>query len=134
MELFPSNSRPSKIGDPSWYFGRIWLEQILAAPTPSRNRSVRMKFDPGARTAWHSHPLGQTVYIVAGIGLIGTRVAPPQILRPGDTVWIPPGQEHWHGATLGSTLDHISIRETETGFATTWMAHVSDEEYQIAPD
>ena len=134
MELFPNASRPSKVGDPNWFTGKVWQDPILAAPAPSRNRSIRERYELGARTAWHSHPLGQTVYIVAGIGLIGTRDAPPQILRPGDTVWIPPGQEHWHGATLGSTLDHISIRETETGFATTWMGHVSDEEYQITPD
>jgi len=133
MELFPTGSRPSKLGDPNWFTGQVWLEPILAAPAPSRNRSVREKFEPRARTAWHSHPLGQVLYVVAGTGLIGTRDAAPQILRAGDTIWIPPGQEHWHGAVSDSILDHISIQEAESGFVTTWMAHVSDEEYQVPP-
>jgi len=131
MEIFPTSSRQSKIGDPNWYTGEVWLDPILAAPAPSRHRSVRAMFDPGARTAWHSHPLGQTVYVIAGIGLIGIRDAPPKILRAGDTIWIPPGQEHWHGAPLNSVLDQIVIHETECGFVTTWMAHVSEEECQM---
>jgi quercetin dioxygenase-like cupin family protein len=133
MELFPTGSRPAKLGDPNWFTGQVWLEPILAAPAPSRNRSVREKFEPGARTAWHSHPLGQTLYVTAGVGLIGSRDAPPQILRVGDTIWVPPGQEHWHGAAPSTDLDQIAILESECGFVTTWMAHVSDEEYLTPP-
>ncbi|NRB16741.1 MAG: cupin domain-containing protein [Rhodobacteraceae bacterium] len=133
MELFPTGSRPSKRGDPDWFLGQVWLEPILAAPAPSRNRSVRVTFEPGARTAWHSHPLGQTVYVISGAGLIGRRDAPPQVLGAGDTVWIAPGQEHWHGAAPGSGLQQIAIQEAESGFVTTWMEHVPDEDYLAPP-
>lgn len=133
MEIFPNNSRPSNLGDSNWFMGRVWLEPILAAPAPARNRSVRVVFEPGARTAWHSHPLGQTLYVIAGAGLIGARDAPPQVIRAGDTVWIPPGQEHWHGAAPNAVMDQLSIQEAESGFVATWMEHVSDEDYLTPP-
>ncbi len=133
MDLFPAGSRPAKQGDLNWFTGKVWLETIIAAPEPARNRSIRAMFEPGARTAWHSHPLGQTLYVIAGSGLVGTRDGPPQVMRVGDSVWIAPGEEHWHGATPNSTMEHIAIQEAESGFVTTWMEHVADEEYLVAP-
>lgn len=133
MDIYPTGSRPSKQGDPNWFTGQVWIEPILAAPAPARNRSARIKFEPGARTAWHSHPLGQTLYIVLGSGLIGIRDEPPKLMRCGDTVWIPPGQEHWHGAAPATAMEHIAIQEAESGFVTTWMEHVAEEEYLAPP-
>lgn len=133
MELFPVGTRPAKLGDRSWFTGQAWLEPIYEAPAPARNRSVRVLFEPGARTAWHSHPLGQTLYVIAGVGLIGTRDAMPKIIRAGDTIWIPPGEEHWHGAAPDAVMEHIAIQEAESGFIATWMEHVSDEDYLAPP-
>ena len=133
MDLFSASSRPATKGDSNWFTGQVWLEPILTAPAPARNRSVRVIFEPGARTAWHSHPLGQTLYVISGSGLIGPREAPPRIMRAGDTVWVPAGQEHWHGAMPSSVMEHITIQEAESGFVTTWMEHVAEEEYLAPP-
>lgn len=133
MDLFPAGSRPARQGDPNWFTGRVWLDPIMVATAPARNRSIRAIFEPGARTAWHSHPLGQTLYVISGTGLIGVRDAPPQLMRAGDTVWIPPGEEHWHGAAPNAVMEHIAIQEAESGFVTTWMEFVADEEYLMPP-
>ena len=133
MDLFLAGSRPTTKGDTNWFTGRVLIEPINTAPSPARCRSVRVRFEQGARTAWHSHPLGQTLYVISGTGIVGTRDAAPQIMRAGDTVWIAPGEEHWHGAAPDQAMEHIAIQEAESGFVTTWMEYVSDEDYLMLP-
>ncbi|KAE9628771.1 (R)-mandelonitrile lyase [Parasedimentitalea maritima] len=129
MELIPANERQVQKSDRSWFTGEVWLETINLAPAPARHRAVHVTFEAGARTAWHSHPLGQTIYVVEGVGVIGTRDALPRVIRAGDSVWLPPGEEHWHGAAPDEKMKHISIQEAESGFVTTWMEHVAEEDY-----
>ena len=134
MDFFPAGTRPAKQGNPSWFTGQVWLDPIIVAPAPARHRSVLVTFEAAARTAWHSHPLGQTLYVVAGLGLIGTREMSPSFMHVGDTVWIPPGEEHWHGAGPDEMMKHIAIHEADSGFVTTWMEPVADEDYSARPD
>ena len=88
-------------------------------------RALKVAFEPGARTAWHTHPLGQTLYIISGTGLIGLRNEAPQLIKAGDTVWIPPGEEHWHGASAENSMTHIAIQEALNGSVATWLEKVS---------
>ena len=93
-------------------------------------RAVRVNFEPGARTAWHRHPLGQTLHVLLGLGRVQGRGGPVRSIRPGDTVWIPPGEEHWHGATSDRFMAHVAVHEAdEQGQVVTWLEHVTDQEY-----
>jgi len=125
--------RPSRPVPPEWFTGTVWQDPIIEAPAPARLRALRVTFAPGARTAWHTHPLGQTLHVVAGVGLIGLRGKPPRLIRPGDTVWIPPGEEHWHGATPDTMMTHIAMQEALDGQSADWLEHVSDDDYTRAP-
>lgn len=125
--------RPTRPAPSEWFTGTVWQDPIVEAPAPARLRALRVIFAPGARTAWHTHPLGQTLHVVAGVGLIGLRDAAPRLIRPGDTVWIPPGEEHWHGATPDTMMTHIAMQEALDGGAADWLDHVSDEDYTRAP-
>src|SRR4051794_5523005 len=98
MQIHRSGTRVSRQASSDWFTGSVWQDPIVEAPAPARVRALRVTFAPGARTAWHTHPLGQTLHVVAGVGLTQTRGGQPRYIRPGDTVWIPPGEEHWHGA------------------------------------
>ena len=98
------------------------------------SRALSVSFEPKARTAWHTHPLGQTLYVISGIGLIGLRNEAPQLIKAGDTVWIPPGEEHWHGASAANSMTHIAIQEALNGSVATWLEKVSDEEYVFTED
>ncbi|MGR3761059.1 (R)-mandelonitrile lyase [Roseobacteraceae bacterium NS-SX3] len=129
MDIFPNGSRPLRPGPAEWFTGEVFLEPIAEPPPPARARSVRVRFSPGARTAWHTHPLGQTLYVLSGCGRIGTRTAPPREITQGDTVWIPPGEAHWHGAAPDCGMEHIAIQEAEGGHAAVWMELVRDEDY-----
>ena len=99
MKITSANDRKTKQASTNWFTGTVWQDSIIEAPDPARVRALRVSFEPGARTAWHTHPLGQTLYILHGTGLICVRNNKPQLMRMGDTIWIPPHEEHWHGAT-----------------------------------
>lgn len=101
----------------------------MEAPAPARIRALRVGFEPGARTAWHTHPLGQTLYVLSGVGLVGLRSQSPQAIRAGDTVWIPPGEEHWHGAGPETGMVHLAMQEAYEGRVADWLEQVSEADY-----
>jgi|SRR6056297_1108124 len=135
MEITRAGHKPHKLANPDYFTGRVWQELVVEAPDPARVRALRVTFEPGARTAWHTHPLGQTLHVVSGVGLVALRDDAPQVIRPGDTVWIPPGEEHWHGATSETMMCHLAIQEADAdGHVADWLEHVSDTEYGRTPD
>jgi quercetin dioxygenase-like cupin family protein len=107
----------------------VWHVPIIEAPEPARIRASRVSFEPGARTAWHTHPLGQTLYVESGLGRVQTWGGPIREIRPGDVVWIPPGEKHWHGASPASTMVHIALQEALNGSVVEWLEHVTDAQY-----
>ena len=129
MQILINGDRPSKKANSDWFTGTVWQDQIIEAPEPARVRGLRVTFLPGSRTNWHTHPLGQTLYVLVGIGLIGVRNKVVNIIKPGDTVWIPPGEEHWHGATNDNLMVHLAIQESLDGKTATWLEKVSEEDY-----
>ena len=129
MKIFKSGSRPTKKASSDWFTGTVWQDPIVEAPEPARIRALNVSFEPGARTAWHTHPLGQTLYVVTGNGLVGLRNEAPKIIKAGDTVWIPPGEEHWHGASASNAMTHIAIQEALDGRVAEWLEQVSDYDY-----
>jgi len=133
MKILNAGSRPSMQANSDYFTGTVWQNPIVEAPTPARVRALRVTFEPGARTAWHTHPLGQTLYVTDGVGLVGLRDAAPSIIRPGDTIWIPPEEEHWHGASPTTGMTHIAIQEALDGSVATWLEHVADEDYEKRP-
>lgn len=133
IELFPAGSRPSRQAPAEYFTGEVWMDPIISAPEPARVNALRVSFAPGARTAWHTHPLGQTLNVLSGSGLVALRGEAPRNMRAGDTVWIPPNVEHWHGASPDSTMVHLAIQEEVDGSAATWLEHVSDADYLRSP-
>ena len=129
MKIFKSGSRPTKKASSNWFTGTVWQDPIVEAPEPARIRALNVSFEPGARTAWHTHPLGQTLYVLTGNGLVGLRNEAPKIIKAGDTVWIPPGEEHWHGASASNAMTHIAIQEALDGRVAEWLEQVSDYDY-----
>ena len=129
MQIIQANSRPTRKASSEYFTGTVWQDPIIKAAEPARVRALKVAFEPGARTAWHTHPLGQTLYILSGTGLIGLRNKTPQLIKSGDTVWIPPGEEHWHGASATNSMTHIAIQEELNGSVAEWLEKVSDEQY-----
>ena len=129
MDIFRAGSKPTKKSSSDWFTGTVWQDPIIEAPEPARVRALKVSFEPGARTAWHTHPLGQTLYIISGTGLVGLRNEQPKIINAGDTVWIPPDEEHWHGATPTNSMCHIAIQEAMNGIVANWLEKVTDEDY-----
>ena len=129
MDIFRAGSKPTKKSSSEWFTGTVWQDPIIEAPDPARVRALKVSFEPGARTAWHTHPLGQTLYIISGTGLVGLRNAQPKIVNAGDTVWIPPNEEHWHGATPTNSMSHIALQEAMNGTVANWLEKVIDEDY-----
>ena len=129
MEIRPCGSTPSRRGPAEWFTGTVWQEPIIEAEAPARIRSTLVRFDPGARTNWHTHPLGQTLYVVAGSGLVQKEGGPVQPIRAGDVVWIPPGEKHWHGAGPKTSMTHVAMQEALDGRAVDWLDPVSDQDY-----
>ena len=134
MQIIKSNSRPTRKASSEYFTGTVWQDPIIEAAEPARVRALKVAFEPGARTAWHTHPLGQTLYIVSGIGLIGLRNGAPRLIKAGDTVWIPPGEEHWHGASATNSMTHIAIQEALNGSVAEWLEQVSDDQYSLNTD
>ena len=131
MKIFSADSRSSKKANPEWFTGDVWQDVIIEAPEPARLRALKVTFAPGARTAWHTHPLGQTLHIVTGVGLIGIRNGDVNIIKPGDSICIPPNEEHWHGATSENVMVHIAIQESLNGNTANWLEKVNDRDYKI---
>ena len=129
MDIFRAGSKPTKKSSSKWFTGTVWQDPIIEAPEPARVRALKVSFEPGARTAWHTHPLGQTLYIISGTGLVGLRNSQPKIVNVGDTVWIPPNEEHWHGATPTNSMSHIALQEAMNGTVANWLEKVIDEDY-----
>ena len=129
MQIIKSNSRPTRKASTEYFTGTVWQDPIIEATEPARVRALKVAFEPGARTAWHTHPLGQTLYILNGTGLIGLRNEAPQLIKAGDTVWIPPEEEHWHGASSTNSMTHIAIQEALNGSVAEWLEKVSDDQY-----
>ena len=129
MDIYRAGSKPTQKSSPDWFTGTVWQDPIVEAPEPARVRAVKVIFEPGARTAWHTHPLGQTLHLISGVGLIGLRDDHPKIINAGDTVWIPPNEEHWHGATPTNSMTHIAIQESMNGSVANWLEKVADSEY-----
>jgi quercetin dioxygenase-like cupin family protein len=129
MELSRAGSEASMPGNPAYFSGTVWLDRIIQAPAPARVRALRVSFAPGARTAWHTHPLGQTLHVLSGLGLFQTHGAAAVLIRPGDTLWIPPGEKHWHGATPTTTMVHLAIQEGGDAGETGWLEQVDDADY-----
>ena len=134
MQIIKSGSRPTRKASSEYFTGNVWQDPIIEADEPARVRALRVSFEPGARTAWHIHPLGQTLHVTSGVGLMGLRNETPQLIKAGDTVWIPPGEEHWHGASATNSMTHIAIQEALDGSVAEWLDKVSDGEYQLNLD
>ena len=133
IDIKRNGSRPSQKGSQDWFTGTVRVDPLFQAPDPARVTGGQVTFEPGARTAWHTHPLGQTLYVISGIGRVQAKGGPIREIRPGDVVWIPPNEKHWHGASPGNSMTHIAMQEALDGSAVTWMEHVADDEYNVAP-
>jgi quercetin dioxygenase-like cupin family protein len=121
-------------GPSDWFTGSVYLDAVAAATDASRVSATSVHFTPGARTAWHTHPNGQTIWVTEGVGLCQRRGGPVEVIRPGDRVFFEPGEEHWHGAAATRFMVHLAlVHVDEEGIAATWGAHVTDEEYAAAP-
>jgi len=129
MEIFTAISRPTKRANADYFTGTVWVEPIIDAPAPARVRAVKVSFEPGARTAWHAHPLGQTLYVTEGIGWVQMRGGPRYEIHAGDTVWIPPAVIHWHGAMNDHAMTHMAIHEALDGNNVDWMEKVTEADY-----
>lgn len=130
MEIKRSGSQPSLKGPADWFTGNVRVDPLFSAEDPARVLVSNVTFEPGARTAWHTHPLGQTLFVTAGCGLVQSFGGPVEIIRPGDVIWTPPGAKHWHGALPTTAMTHIAIVEKLNGKAVDWMEHVTEEDYQ----
>ncbi len=129
MDIHRNGSRPTRRGPADYFTGTVWMDPIVNAPAPARVAAARVAFEPGARTAWHTHPLGQTLYVVSGVGRVQKLGEPVREIRAGDTVWIPPGEKHWHGAAPDHAMTHVAIQEAVNGSAVEWLEQVSDADY-----
>jgi len=129
MDIHLAGSRPTRRAPDDYFTGTVWQDPIIMAEAPARLNCSRVSFEPGARTAWHSHPLGQTLYVTSGIGRVQAKGGPIREIRAGDVVWIPPGEKHWHGASPTNGMTHIAMQEALDGVYSNWMEHVTDAEY-----
>lgn len=133
MEIRAASERPRRRAGADWFTGTVWQEPVIEAPAPARVRALRVEFEPGARTAWHTHPLGQTLQVVSGVGRVQTAGGPVRAIRPGDVVWIAPGEKHWHGAAPDAAMAHLAIQEALDGVSVEWMERVDDADYASDP-
>jgi quercetin dioxygenase-like cupin family protein len=132
MEIKRIGSQASGKGLSEWFTGTVRIDPLFQAPAPARVQGASVTFEPGARTAWHTHPLGQTLIVTAGCGWVQHDGGPIEEIRPGDVVWFPPGEKHWHGATSTTAMTHIAIQEQLDGKTVDWLEKVSDEQYHAA--
>jgi quercetin dioxygenase-like cupin family protein len=130
MEIKRAGSQASARGPADWFTGTVRIDPLFQAAAPGRVAGAAVTFEPGARTAWHTHPLGQTLIVTAGAGRVQRWGGPIEEIRPGDVVWIPAGEKHWHGAAATTALTHIAVQEQLDGKAVDWLEHVSDSQYE----
>ena len=131
MDIKRAGSEPSGKGPADYFSGTVRIDPLFDAPQPARAVGALVTFEPGARTAWHTHPLGQTLIVVAGVGRAQREGGAVEEIRPGDVIWFPPGEKHWHGAAPTTAMTHIAVQEKLDGKAVTWMEHVTDEQYGV---
>lgn len=134
MEIKRSGSQASAKGPVEWFSGTVRIDPLFGATAPARAAGNAVTFEPSARTAWHTHPLGQTLIVTFGCGWVQRVNGPIEMIRPGDVIRFEPGEKHWHGAAATTAMQHIAINEALDGRAVDWMEHVSDEEYQRGPE
>ncbi len=130
MDIKRSGSQPSSKGPAEYFTGTVRIDPLFQANFPARALGASVTFEPGARTAWHTHPLGQTLIVTAGCGLAQRWAEPIEVIRPGDVIWFAPGEKHWHGATPTTAMTHIAIQEQLDGKVVDWLEKVSDEQYE----
>jgi quercetin dioxygenase-like cupin family protein len=130
MDIKRNGSRPSTKAPEAYFSGAVRVEPVFQVGEPVRLNGGSVTFEPGARTAWHTHPLGQTLIVLAGLGWVQTEGGPIEEIRPGDVVWFPPGEKHWHGATPTTAMTHIAVQESLNGKNVDWLEKVSDEQYR----
>lgn len=130
MEIRQSGSQPSGKGPADYFTGTVGIDPLFSPPDPARVAGALVTFEPGARTAWHTHPLGQTLIVMSGLGWVQREGGSIEDIRPGDVVWFAPGEKHWHGATPTTAMSHIAVQEKLNGSPVTWMEHVTDEQYR----
>jgi quercetin dioxygenase-like cupin family protein len=132
VEIKRAGSQPSAKGPSDWFTGHVRIDPLFQAPDPAMAQGASVTFEPGARTAWHTHPLGQTLIVTAGCGWVQREGGAIEEIRPGDVVWFSPGEKHWHGAKSITGMTHIAIQEKLNGKVVEWMEHVTDEQYRSA--
>jgi quercetin dioxygenase-like cupin family protein len=130
MEIKRNGTQPSGKGPADWFTGAVRIDPLLQPREMTRTAAASVTFEPGARTAWHTHPLGQTLFVLSGCGRAQRWGGPVEEIRAGDVVWFPPGEKHWHGAAPATAMTHLAIQETVDGKAVDWLEHVSDEQYR----
>ncbi len=133
MEIKRNGSQASSRGPADWFTGTVRIDPLFQSAAPARAAAARVTFEPGARTAWHTHPLGQTLIVTSGLGWAQREGGPIEEIRPGDVVWFPPGEKHWHGAAPTTPLTHIAIQEAQAGKVVDWMEKVGVEQYRKGP-
>jgi quercetin dioxygenase-like cupin family protein len=131
MEIKRIGTQASGKGPEKWFTGSVRVDPLFQAPDPARVQTASVTFEPGARTAWHTHPLGQTLIVVSGSGWAQRLGGPVEEIHPGDIVWFAPGEKHWHGATATNGMTHIAVQEKLDGEVANWMEHVTDEQYAM---
>jgi len=129
MQITRSGSAPSGKGPDDYFTGTVRIDPLFTAADPARVVGASVTFEPGARTAWHTHPLGQTLVVTAGSGLAQRWGGPIEQIHPGDVVWFPPGEKHWHGASKATAMTHLAVQERLDGKAVDWLEKVTDEQY-----
>lgn len=133
MDIRRAGSQPSGKGPADYFTGQVRIDPLFNPPEPARIATALVTFEPGARTAWHTHPLGQTLIVTAGCGWARREGGPVEEIRPGDVVWFPPGEKHWHGATATTAMTHIALQEKLDGSAVEWLEQVSEADYGTGP-
>ena len=130
MQIKRSGAEPSGKGPAEWFTGTVRIDPLASPPEPARVAMALVTFEPGARTAWHTHPLGQTLIVTAGLGWAGRAGGPVEEIRPGDVVSFEPGEKHWHGASATTAMSHIAVQEKQDGSPVTWLEQVADQDYR----
>jgi quercetin dioxygenase-like cupin family protein len=130
MDIKRNGSRPSGKGPEAWFTGTVRVDPMFQVGDPARVSGGHVTFEPGARSAWHTHPLGQTLIVTSGLGWAQCEGGPIEEIRPGDVIWFPPGEKHWHGATATTAMTHIAVTESFNGKSVDWMEKVSDDQYR----
>ncbi|MBZ9959009.1 cupin domain-containing protein [Mesorhizobium sp. BR1-1-14] len=129
MQIYRAGKTPSRPGPADWFTSRVRIDALFNPAASDRVQGALVTFEPSARTAWHTHPLGQTLIVTSGFGRVQREGGPIEEIRPGDVVWFDPGEKHWHGASTETAMSHIALQEVKDGKVVDWMEHVTDAQY-----